>query len=144
MNVHWLAIALLLPVLLGAGAGGQVGNITVAEAWSRGVPGAAVGVVYLAIKNQDSAPDRLLALHTPAARRAEIHRTERVAGMVQMRQLASLECPAHSTVKIEPGGVHIMLLELARPLTSGSDFPLTLRFEKAGEITIQVQVVGQD
>jgi copper(I)-binding protein len=58
--------------------------------------------------------------------------------------LAQLDCPPHGTVKFEPGGLHIMLVGLAHPLASGSDFPLTLRFEKAGELTVRVRVAERD
>jgi copper(I)-binding protein len=149
MNKHSTAVAaLLVPLLLAAGAlraaDYQAGTLTVAQPWSRPTPVASVGVVYLLIANQGSAADRLVGLNSPVAEHAQIHESRRVGGMLEMRQLAQLECPPHGTVKFEPGGLHIMLVGLAHPLASGSDFPLTLRFEKAGELTVQVRVAERD
>jgi periplasmic copper chaperone A len=141
--------AKLLLMLVAAGAvhAGEPagGNLLITQAWSRPTPPvAASGVVYLTITNRGSAMDHLVALMSPAARSTEIHESRSVNGMMEMRQLAQLDCPAGATVKIEPNGLHIMLLGLVRPLQSGAQFPLTLRFQHAGEVTVQVHVGARE
>ena len=82
----------------------------------------------------------MLALSSPIAARTEIHQSARVSGVMQMRALPFVDCPAGATVKIEPGGLHIMLLGLGGPLAAGSSFPLALQFRDAGSVTLRVSV----
>jgi periplasmic copper chaperone A len=116
-------------------------TLLVTQAWSRPTPPvAASGVVYLSIANHGTKADHLVALATPAARSAQIHESRTVNGMVEMRELAQVDCPPGATVKMEPGGLHIMLVGLTQPLQTGAHFPLALRFEDAGEMTVSVYV----
>jgi copper(I)-binding protein len=103
-------------------------------------PTASVGAVYLWITNHGAQPDSLLAIESPVAAKVEIHRSTTVQGLMQMREVAALECPSHTTLKIEPGGLHIMLLGLKHPLTAGSTFPMSLKFRDAGMLEVQVSV----
>ncbi len=103
-------------------------------------PVAGVGAVYLWIANHGSKPDRLIALTSPIAATVEIHRSTEKEGMMQMREIAGLDCPAGATVKIEPGALHIMLEGLKQPLVAGSTFPLSLKFRDAGILVVQVSV----
>ena len=120
------------------------GELLIAQPWSPPTPPtAAVGAVYLSITNRGATADRLVAVSTPVAGSAEIHESRTLNGMVTMDQLPALDCPAHATVTIAPGGLHIMLLGLKRPLAAGADFPLTLRFEGAGAVTVQVHVAAR-
>jgi periplasmic copper chaperone A len=119
----------------------EAGNLVIAQPWSRPTPPvASTGVVYLSVRNRGSKADRLLTLSTPAAHSAEIHETRTVNGMMEMRPVATLNFPPNTTVKVEPGGLHIMLIGLSRPLAAGMEFPLTMRFQDAGEVTVQVRV----
>jgi hypothetical protein len=106
--------------------------------------GLSVGAVYLSISNRGPAPDRLLAAESPIAAKIEFHKSTRVAGVMQMRAVSFVDCPAGATVKIEPGGLHIMLLGLKEPLVAGSSFPLTLVFRGAGRIALQVSIGGHE
>jgi len=122
----------------------RAGKLTVAEPWSPPTPPvAAVGVVYLSISNSGPSADRLVAITSPVARKVEIHESRTVQGTIQMRAVASIECQPGVT-KIEPGGVHIMLLGLTAPLTAGTRFPLNLQFRDAGALTIEVLVGGAE
>jgi copper(I)-binding protein len=60
--------------------------------------------------------------------------------VMRMRQVDAIDVPAGRTVELKPGGLHLMFMDLKAPLTNGTRFPLTLRFEKAGEVQVQVQV----
>jgi copper(I)-binding protein len=84
-----------------------------------------------------------LAISSPIARQAEIHESRVVNGTVEMRPVESIECPPGATVRIEPGGLHVMLLGLTHPLAAGTTFPLLLRFRDAGSLTVQVVVADK-
>jgi copper(I)-binding protein len=135
-----------LCALLAAQSGAQatlfhVGPIEVGDVRSPPTPPVAgVGAVYLWITNRGSKPDSLIGVMSPVAAKAEIHRSTMQQGMMQMRQLAALECPPGATVKIEPGALHIMLEGLKQPLVAGSSFPLSLKFRDAGILVVQVSV----
>jgi copper(I)-binding protein len=118
-----------------------IGTLRVTQPWSRPTPPiATVGVVYLAIINRGAHADRLIAQRSPIAARVEIHESRKLQGMMEMRSVAAVECPPGATVKMEPGGLHIMLVGLLRPLAAGMDFPLELQFAQAGTMTVQVHV----
>jgi hypothetical protein len=119
----------------------RAGDLVVTRPWSRPTPPVAtVGAVYFSMANVGRTADRLIAISTPIARKVEIHEDRNVQGTVQMRAVDSVECPPGVTVKAEPGGLHVMLLDLVRPLVAGMEFPLSLRFRDAGVLTVQVAV----
>jgi periplasmic copper chaperone A len=119
----------------------RVGDLVVAHAWSRPTPPAAtVGAVYFSMTNVGHKADSLVSISTPIAGKVEMHESRKVQGMVLMRAVTSIECLPGQTVKSEPGGLHVMLLDLTRPLAAGAQFPLSLHFRDAGTLTVQVQV----
>lgn len=110
------------------------------QAWARATPpGGTVGGAYLTIRNPGSS-DRLLKVRTSASERAEIHQTSMVDGQMQMREIDALDIPANGQVKLEPGGLHLMLVGLKQPLHEGDVIPLTLEFERAGTLQVQARV----
>jgi copper(I)-binding protein len=132
-------LALLGGLLAGGTALAQPSGLEISNAWARATPGKAeTGAVYLTLASPTA--DRLVAASTPAAKKAELH-TMTMAGMVmKMRPLAALDIPAGRPVALKPGGLHIMLIGLAKPLQAGQAFPLTLTFAKAGARTVEVAV----
>jgi periplasmic copper chaperone A len=140
-----LVIAALIAAAPLLGAEYRAGDLKVAQPWSRPTPPAAgVGAVYFSITNLGRKADRLTAISSPIASRGEIHESRSAQGMLQMRAVAFVECPAGATVKSEPGGTHVMLLGLTRPLTAGMEFPLSLTFRDSGILTVQVRVGAQE
>jgi periplasmic copper chaperone A len=117
----------------------QTSQLEVSDAWARATPGKAEnGAAYLTILSPTT--DRLVSVSSPVAKKAELH-TMSMAGMVmQMRPLAGLDIPAGRPVTLKPGGEHIMLLGLNRPLQEGESFPLTLNFERAGPLSVTAAV----
>jgi len=91
------------------------------------------------IRNTGGA-DRLLSASTPAAGRTELHTMLRDGDIMRMRQVEAIALPANGAVSLAPGGLHIMLLGLTRPLVVGESVPLTLVFEQAGAVTLQLAV----
>ena len=90
-----------------------------------------------------SAADRLVSASAPVARSVELHTMEMQGDVMRMRQIQDLPVPAGAEVAFKPGGKHLMFVGLKQPLQVGASFPLTLRFEKAGEVTVQVTVALQ-
>ena len=141
-TAYGAALAVLLLLAMSARSGDyKAGDLAIADPWSRPTPPiASVGAVYFSITNAGRKADSLLAISSPIARQAEIHESKVVNGTVEMRPVESIECPPGATVRIEPGGLHVMLLGLTHPLAAGTTFPLSLRFRDAGSVTVQVAV----
>lgn len=117
-------------------------GIKVEAPWARATIAAQkTGGAYVSLTNSGSAPDRLIGAETPVAEHAEVHEHKHVDGVMQMREVAGgIPVGPGETVTFGPGGYHIMLMGLKQPLTKGSQFPLTLVFEKAGKQTVKVTV----
>ena len=131
-----LAAALAAPAALAEG-------LTVTNAWSRSTPpGAKVGVVYFTLKNDTKKSDRLLKLSAPVAEKIEVHRTEVLDGIARMREVAVLHVDAGQTLEFRPGGMHVMLTGLKKPLVAGTSYELDLLFEVAGPRKVRVEVRG--
>jgi periplasmic copper chaperone A len=126
-------------MLIAGAAAAQNGQIEVKDAWARATPGKAEnGAAYLTIETP--APDKLVAVSSPAAKKSSLHTMTMDGGVMKMRPLDGLEVPANQPVTLKPGGVHIMLQGLNEPLQAGKSFPLTLTFEKAGQRQVEVAV----
>lgn len=147
MSVHrllaGLAAAFLVSVSLPVLAQEfRAGDLRIERPWSRATPPAAkVGAGYLALVNGGAAADRLVAASSPAAGRVEIHEMRMDGSIMRMRELAQgLPVPAGGTVELKPGGYHLMLMELKAPLAVGTNVPVTLVFERAGKVEIELKV----
>jgi copper(I)-binding protein len=120
------------------------GSLHVAHPWSRATPkGASVGAGYLEIENKGSVSDRFLSVKVSAdiAGRTEIHEMAVTDGVMRMRPLArGVELSAGKTTKFEPGGLHVMFMNLKRSLEKGQRIKATLVFEKAGELEVEFAV----
>lgn len=132
-------IAILLCLIVARPA--QAGELTVTGAWARTTaPGAVMGAIYLTIDNGSTKSDRLLKLGTAVAGSAQVHRTEVLDGIVRMREVAVLHVGAGERIEFKPGGHHVMLTGLSKPLVEGQVFDLELVFELAGPRKIKVVV----
>ena len=116
-------------------------GIEVVHAWARATPGRTqTGAAYASIVNHGGAPDRLIAVSSPVAEKADLHEDKLDNGIMKMRPLDALTiAPGHST-ELKPGGDHIMLMGLKQPLRQGESFPMVLTFEKAGAVKVMVNV----
>lgn len=102
---------------------------------------AKAGGAYITIVSHGDA-DRLLDATSPVAKRVEIHTHIKDGDVMRMRKVdAPLPVTADAPIKMGPGGVHVMLMGLNHPLDAGTSIPVTLVFEKAGEITVDVPVI---
>ncbi len=126
---------------IASAARADAAGIEISEAFSRATIGQATsGVIYLTLVNRASRPDRLIRASTPAAARTDLHMSEQAGEVMRMRRVETLDIDAGEAVAFEPGGAHIMLSGLAAPLREGDTLALTLEFETAGAITIEVPV----
>ncbi len=117
----------------------KAGDIAVLDAWSRATP-ARAGGAFLTIRNDGATADRLTGVSSDAAPMAGIHESKEEGGVMQMRPVDGIDVPAHGTVALKPGGYHIMLMGLTKPLKPGETFPVTLTFAHAGKVTVNVAV----
>ena len=116
-------------------------GIAVEHAWARASAGT-TGAAYFSISNQAKTPDRVLAVRSPVAEKAALHESKMENGVMEMRPLGALTIAPGQSVLLKPGADHVMLMGLKRPLKQGETFPLTLTFEKAGEVLVTVKVEG--
>jgi copper(I)-binding protein len=143
MSMRALVAAGALLAVLTVAAAEQFGSsgVTIADAWTRATPGGAKnGAVYMAIRAEPGAGDHLVAARSDAARSLELHTSIREGGVSKMRRLDALEIPAGQSIVLQPGGHHLMLLDLKQPLKAGERLKLTLVFEKAGEVTVEARI----
>lgn len=135
------SLATLLAAACGGGSAGAAGP-TVSDAWIRppmGVDLPAAG--YLTIVGATDAADALVGASSPIAARVEVHETMAGgSGMTGMRPVSRLEVAPGATVRLAPGGHHLMLFGLTRTPAVGETIELTLTFETAGEITVMAEV----
>ncbi|MFT3809630.1 MAG: copper chaperone PCu(A)C [Micropepsaceae bacterium] len=126
---------------IAAAHGYQLGDLTIGHpSASPTAPGQPNGAAYLTVETAGAGPDRLIGLETPAAAAAEIHAMSDEGGVMSMRKLDSVEIAPGAPVHFQPGGLHIMLIGLIAPLEAGKSVPLTLTFEKAGVITVDLAI----
>jgi copper(I)-binding protein len=136
-----MLLAAISPVLAPAMAAEfKQGDITIVDPWARATPGKAPnGGAFLMIKSA-GAGDKLIGVESKVAKRTELHNHINDNGVMKMRQVAAIEVPAGGMAMLKPGGYHVMLMKLHQGLKEGDRFTLTLLFEKAGAVEVQVEV----
>jgi len=132
-----LAAALLISL---ASLPAWAANVSVTNAWVRAtMPGQPVGGAYMKI--QSDADARLLSASSSAVPRVEVHEMKMDGDVMRMREVQAIELPKGKTVSLEPGGYHIMLMNLPKPIAAGEIIPLTLVVESGGkQQTVEVKV----
>jgi copper(I)-binding protein len=136
-----IAQGFLLSLAITFSAPALAGKLAVTDAWARTTPpGATMAAVYFRLHNGASKSDRLLRLRTPVAASAEVHRTEIIEGVARMRQVSVLHVAPGEKLEFAPGGLHVMLTGLKRPLKEGQVFELELVFEVSGPRKVKVAV----
>src|SRR5882757_7391939 len=141
------AFATVAATLLAAPSRAQeviAGDLVITQAWSRATPsGAKIAGGYLTIENKGTAPDRLVGGSGDIAGRVEVHEMAMNNGVMTMRPLdKGLTIDPGKTVKLAPGGYHLMIMDLKSPFKQGERVPVTLEFEKAGKVALSLDVRG--
>ena len=136
-------LILAAPLLLALPAAAQevrAGDLVITQGWSRAAGAGGTGAGYLSISNRGTTAARLLSASSPAARAAELHPHMREGDVMRMRPMPAIDIPPGGTVTLQPGGQHLMLLGLSAPLRQGETVPVTLRFERAGEVRVNLAI----
>jgi periplasmic copper chaperone A len=142
-----IACAVLLASSMGAPARAEefkAGDLVISQAWSRATPkGAKTGGGYLTIENRGSAPDRLIGGSADVAGSIQVHEMSMEGGVMKMRPVEKgLTIEPGKTVKLAPGGYHLMMMDLKAPLKQGEKVAVTLEFERAGKVPVSLDVQG--
>ena len=138
------AAAALLSALPAAAHDYRAGDIAIGHPWTRAIGAAApTAAGYMSLRNAGTAPDRLIAASSPRARSIEIHEMTMTEGVMRMRPLTDgIAIPPGGTAWLRPGGTHLMLVGPTGPFAQGERVPVTLRFERAGEVTVDLEVAA--
>jgi copper(I)-binding protein len=136
------ALTLALALLLAPSLARAHDGVHVNDAWARAtLGGAKTAAGYFTIVNHSDKAERLLSASSPAAGRVEIHEMAMVGSVMQMRPLPKgIDVKGKETVELKPGGYHLMFLDLKGPFAAGTKVPVTLKFEREGEVKVEIEV----
>ena len=146
LNKLIVLAALLLPACFANADEYKVGALEIATPWSQELPPNAPTVAaYFVVHNQGNAADRLLSVDSPVSGEAQLHEHVMHNDLMKMQPVTSVQIPAGGEVTFAPMAYHVMLVNLKDRslLSDGKHFPLTLHFEKAGDVTVEVVVRKQ-
>jgi len=116
-------------------------GVTVQDAWAAPTPGGVtVSAGYLTIANTGAEADALIGASSPRAGRVEIHEMAMDGDVMRMRPVERLEAPAGGSVALAPGGTHLMFFDVTAPFAEGESVAVTLTFEHAGEVAVELPV----
>jgi copper(I)-binding protein len=117
----------------------ELGALKIGHPWARATV-AANGGAYLSVENTGATADKLVRVSTDIAATAELHTHIKDGEIMRMRAIQAIDLPPGQKVVLAPGGFHIMLLGLKKKLVEGERFALTLEFEKAGKIVVDIAI----
>jgi copper(I)-binding protein len=118
----------------------EAGAIRIAAPWTRAMRAGGTGAGFMVIRNTGTAPDRIVSARSPVARVVELHTHIRDGDVMRMRPVPAIDLPAGQEVRLQPGGLHIMLIGLTASLERGGKVRLTLVLERAGEVTVELAI----
>lgn len=142
MKFASFSLALALTASLPAFAAGTAAdNVTVGDPYVRLVPpGQNVTGAFVVFKNGDDADHKVVKAASPASKVAELHTHVNEGGMMKMRQVKDIEIKAKGETSLQPGGLHIMLIDLKKPLKEGENVAITVTFEDGSSKKFDAQV----
>ena len=118
----------------------KLGNLKLEDAYARAtVPAQKVGGAFLSIENKGAA-DKLIGASSAVAKEVQLHTMSMEGNVMRMREVKVIEIPANGAIKLQPGGFHLMLIDLKGQLKAGDQIPVKLKFEKAGEVEVKFHV----
>jgi len=117
-------------------------DLEVSGAFLRAPPKAANGAGFLTITNSGKQDDKLIAASASVSKAVELHTHIKDGEIMRMRKVDSIAVPAGGKAELKPGGDHVMFIDLTAPLREGDKVALTLTFEKAGEIKVEMPVAS--
>lgn len=122
----------------------SIGNLHIVAPWMRATPkGASVASGYMTITNRGNEPDRLLSIESDIATSVEVHEMSTSGEVMKMRPLEKpLEIEPGGVVELKPSGYHLMFSHLKQGVNAGDKVRVTMVFEKAGKIEIELPAAG--
>lgn len=136
-----LISGIVLAVLVISACGSSSGELTAQDAWARPANAGENGAAYFIIENRTTADDTLWSVSSEIAAAAEVHMSMRGDnGVISMQKQEFVILPAKDKVEFKPGDLNMMFVSLTRDLKVGDSIMLTLNFEKAGSLTVEVPV----
>jgi periplasmic copper chaperone A len=137
------ALALVLACSTASAHSYKLGALEIGHPWARATPPTApTAGAFLTVKNTGTTPDRLISITSPVASAVQVHETKMEGNVMRMRERdGGLEIPPGATVTLAPGNLHLMMMGLKEPFKQGDKVPVTLVFEKAGKIDVELVVV---
>ncbi len=134
------AAALVLATFAAQAHDFKAGAITIGHPYARATAaGQPTGGGFMKFVNAGG-NDKLLSVSAEVSKTVELHEMKMEGDVMRMRQVDGIELQAGKTVELKPGGYHVMFVGLKAPLKAGDKFPLKLKFEKAGDVTVEVNV----
>ncbi len=140
--------AILAATMLVASLPAAAANVSVSDAWARAtMPGQQVSGAYMKIESDADA--KLVGASSPAIPRVEVHEMKMDGDVMRMREVKAIDLPKGKAVGLEPGGYHIMLMNLKKPIAAGEVIPLRLVIESGGkrqtvEVKAEARAPGGD
>ncbi len=140
--------AIFAVAMLAASLPAFAANVSVSDAWARAtMPGQQVSGAYMKIESDADA--RLIGASSPAVPRVEVHEMKMDGDVMRMREVKAIDLPKGKSVSLEPGGYHIMLMNLKKPIAAGDVIPLNLAIESGGkkqtvEVKAEARAPGGD
>lgn len=135
-----VVVALSVPVMT---VSALAADLAVSGAFIRATPKAAVaGAGFLTVRNAGAQDDKLLGAASDVAKVVELHTHMKDGEVMRMRKVEFIAVPAGGAAELKPGGDHIMFIDLKAPLREGDKVPVTLTFEKGGELKVEIPVVA--
>ena len=141
MKAVLIGAALAVAAAAHAAPAYRQGTLEIDKPWSRPAAAGMTGAGFMTVTNRGKAADALVSVESPAARKVEMHRSSMAGGVMKMQRQDRVALPPGATVTFAPGGHHLMLIGLARPLKSGDRAPATLTFASGAKIKVEF-VVG--
>ena len=121
----------------------KVGSLKIENPQARStVPAQKMSGGFMKIENDGTAADKLISASSSVSKSMELHTMSMDNNVMRMREVKSIDLPAKSKVELRPGGLHLMFIDLNKQLNAGEIIPVKLKFEKAGEVEVKFQVIG--
>jgi periplasmic copper chaperone A len=138
--VLYARVCIALATLIAYSVMAQTPALIVQDAWTREIPGSDVAAVYLTLRNPTTKPITIVSVESSVASHAMIHETRTESGQSRMRPHEQLVVPPGQTVKLEPGGLHVMLHGLTQTVAVGQSVPLVLLLADGSKVPVSAPV----
>ncbi len=139
--IHVFVAAMAAWCTTAATAAGSADSIAVADPYVRQAPpGAQASAAFMVLRNQTDKDAKVIKADTSASKITQLHTHLNENGVMKMRQVASIDIKAHGETALQPGGLHVMMIDLKGPLKEGDKVAITLGFEDGSSKTIEAPV----